>query len=821
MSGKNPGKIFSIALLMIVSLICFSISSTVISAALTRYVAPSPAGTGNPGGSCAAPGYNTISAAITAAGPGDTIHVCAGTYIEQINIDKSLTLSGAGMASTHIESPTPASMTIYDQFGSKSPTARYIGHRATDIPVVRIAASNVIVEGFHVDLKNYVFWDVLGSYLVDTTYSRGVGILVDHVETVLGTPDVFTGIVIRNNKLDGFLLNDNGDAIKVLGSATATVSGNIIYAYGEQGISAQATDYPRCTTYYPTVTVNNNIIYGGSSGRGGGTGTEMFFGIGFWSCAAGSADGNTIYNYPTYLVGGPALNVWGIRPVSFTNNIVDSDGGGVGSWGVQLIESTNATFSNNIIRHQEIAGYVGTGSGVISPTATIIGNTIENCNDGFVIDHQTSGAVNIHKNSFTGIASGHWAVRVGGPLGDPWESTGLEGWHGPSTVTVDAKYNWWGSATGPTHTSNPEGTGYKVSDNVDYDPWLCEPYPTTWHTVNRQCLALSSTKLSILTIKKAALICDSGVSGCIDVYNPDPALSGDITDFRYNQYLFNGEQLAEIVVVRDANGAVFLNSMASLLVNNSSKTLCADVTSAGFQSGNLWFGHDLTSLLFNAMPGGFNPDTDKLYQCLWTVTGGSGLSSVNIRIFDLEGNVAQTTSQYWHLNPTILIDVGFDSGTSIQFPPAMAGQTVYSTNTLMIKNIATGGVDLAVYLAGHDLADTSGIGACKDDNGYLTNVIDINNMGYRCKVGTYMSEQYTPLSHLVQANTCRDLSARKCLVQDGWLLNNDLLPDAASPFTSLLYNGHTAECTFQLNVPFPCLGNYSSASAVDVLVRAI
>jgi len=44
-----------------------------------------------------------------------------------------------------------------------------------------------------------------------------------------------------------------------------------------------------------------------------------------------------------------------------------------------------------------------------------------------------------------------------------------------NTVPVDAEHNWWGSATGPTHASNPGGTGDKVSDNVDFTPWLTAP----------------------------------------------------------------------------------------------------------------------------------------------------------------------------------------------------------------------------------------------------------------------------------------------------------------------------------------------------------
>lgn len=43
---------------------------------------------------------------------------------------------------------------------------------------------------------------------------------------------------------------------------------------------------------------------------------------------------------------------------------------------------------------------------------------------------------------------------------------------------VNATDNWWGNASGPYHsTTNPNGTGNAVSDNVLYEPWLTEPVP--------------------------------------------------------------------------------------------------------------------------------------------------------------------------------------------------------------------------------------------------------------------------------------------------------------------------------------------------------
>ncbi|GJQ20426.1 MAG: hypothetical protein HBSIN02_07810 [Bacteroidia bacterium] len=40
------------------------------------------------------------------------------------------------------------------------------------------------------------------------------------------------------------------------------------------------------------------------------------------------------------------------------------------------------------------------------------------------------------------------------------------------TFTLDARWNWWGNNSGPTHAGNPGGTGTTVTDSVNYSPFL-------------------------------------------------------------------------------------------------------------------------------------------------------------------------------------------------------------------------------------------------------------------------------------------------------------------------------------------------------------
>ena len=55
--------------------------------------------------------------------------------------------------------------------------------------------------------------------------------------------------------------------------------------------------------------------------------------------------------------------------------------------------------------------------------------------------------------------------------------TGLTVDAGSHTGTVNAECNWWNSASGPTNSGNPGGTGEEVVGDADFTPWLIARAP--------------------------------------------------------------------------------------------------------------------------------------------------------------------------------------------------------------------------------------------------------------------------------------------------------------------------------------------------------
>lgn len=167
--------------------------------------------------------------------------------------------------------------------------------------------------------------------------------------------------------------------------------------------------------------------------------------------------------------------------ITVTGNTVTDcgdNGYGLTIWdGGDNIDVTNNTFS-------------GCKYGVrvltTAPTnVTITGNDItNNAHAGILIDKWTTSNF-IHQNNISGNVT-----------------YGVENLSGE---VADADSNWWGSTTGPYHSTNTHGTGNAVSGDVTYVPWLDAPGGNATGGVPATVL-LSASETSVVVGGNTSLI---------------------------------------------------------------------------------------------------------------------------------------------------------------------------------------------------------------------------------------------------------------------------------------------------------------------------
>jgi hypothetical protein len=219
--------------------------------------------TGGNGKSCAEPGFSTVQAAVTAAPAGATVKVCGGTYIEQVEITKSLTLTGTNGTVTLALPASPQDSTAC----ASTPTSQYgvdvCGH-------ISVTLSNLVIHsawpsGTCNDDINAVF--VSGGATLDFAHSAvtaagavpingcqgGIGVLVTNGQLKMSDAAVSgyqkNGITIKNVGASATI-----DNVKVTGAGpTPLIAQNgIEIAEGAWGsvngstVSGNECDHPSC-----------------------------------------------------------------------------------------------------------------------------------------------------------------------------------------------------------------------------------------------------------------------------------------------------------------------------------------------------------------------------------------------------------------------------------------------------------------------------------------------------------------------------------------------------------------------------------------------
>jgi len=107
-----------VVVLLCLGLLCTAVPFTsFVRAASTWYVDPTGTDDSSHGGAPGLGAFKTIAYAVNQAGSGDTIQVAAGTYDEQVVINKSLDITGAGDTTViQPDQTTIGGFTLFDRY---------------------------------------------------------------------------------------------------------------------------------------------------------------------------------------------------------------------------------------------------------------------------------------------------------------------------------------------------------------------------------------------------------------------------------------------------------------------------------------------------------------------------------------------------------------------------------------------------------------------------------------------------------------------------------------------------------------------------------
>lgn len=173
--------------------------------------------------------YATIQAAIDAANVGDTIYVKDGTYVENVIVNKAITLVGQSMEGTIVNGGGGGSTIRVTASGAtvRSLTARNSGSTYPNSGIHLQYVDNTVVQ------------------FCDVSYNNGLGIFVEW-----GTNNVISDNIVTNNMAQGVRIDGQ--------NAPGTIASNTIEYNQQEGIFV----YYANGVLIEENTISNNVVHG-------------------------------------------------------------------------------------------------------------------------------------------------------------------------------------------------------------------------------------------------------------------------------------------------------------------------------------------------------------------------------------------------------------------------------------------------------------------------------------------------------------------------------------------------------------------------------
>ena len=387
--------------------------------------------------------FTTISAAVAAAAPNDTIQVSEGTYKEDVIIPKPLALVGQNRENTTIDATGLSNGINVDGQNNSGlshvvirgftvENANFSGILVANTSAVTISSN--IVRGNDRNLSGAVCPDLPSQFVPADNLDCGEGIHLSGVDH----STIINNLVERN--AGGILVTDDTGA-----THDNVISGNIV-----------KNNVPDCGITLPSHSgagVFHNTVSGNFVAENGGAGVGIFApGPGTQTYA------NVIINNSLTGNGQPGVTV---------HNHAAPGVNGVPSAAPPVVFSDNVIAGNRIWRNkqdtQDAATSGPTGINLFS-LVPMPGTIIA---DNVIFQEALDIALNVP------AASGATDIQV--HLNDLLKPVGLEN---NGTAAVDATENWWGCPAGPGRPGCSTITG---SGGVLFQPWLSRPNRSEQH----------------------------------------------------------------------------------------------------------------------------------------------------------------------------------------------------------------------------------------------------------------------------------------------------------------------------------------------------
>ncbi len=326
--------------------------------------------------------FSTIQAAVDFAAPGDIIQVNAGTYVEEVTIDKSLTLRGDPGSPTVI-GPGPSAPTISGNSGTLQTAF-----------TIEDGVDNVIIEGFVIK----EFSDVA---IVAVDNNDNIRVRDNEIENSVGALGILSAVntvdlyFTWNKVVSGgsFVLNlvDGSDHLirfndfEAFGNGLGYASGFVVSAEGTDAVSIRDNEIDVIN-----LPDDGSVIrFNNSAGALVVSDNIVFF--------DGSASANAFYG----------LEIGIVNDLVVTRNIfngADNSGGGSGIWFLTSVPALatidiNSNYFVAFSAGVSVQGPIATGNGIV-----VKGNSFT-CNAGVVNAGGPAGAIDASGNYWGSIVS--------------------------------------------------------------------------------------------------------------------------------------------------------------------------------------------------------------------------------------------------------------------------------------------------------------------------------------------------------------------------------------------------------------------------------